>query len=202
MVTKFLFKDRDGRTPLPEEFKKDLQPEYAHLELGGELDEAEEDNIVDGLIWLEDQLEDPKDWMFWERLHNKLFNKVWKWAGRFRKHELMNDDFNHPGYIQENIKKLEGDLKYWLSAKSKMDRKEAIARFHERLLTIHPFSNGNGRTSRILAEHICKYEGIPIPTWGSQLRHDTKKHRAVYIDAVEKARHKLDFRDLIKFMFE
>lgn len=202
MVDRFLFKDRDGRTPLTPDFKKDLKPGYSHLELGGELDEAEEENIVDGLTWLEDQKGDPKDWMFWERLHKKLFGKVWTWAGKVRQHELLNDDFNHPGYIQENIKKLEGDLKYWLSPQAKMLPQEAIARFHEGLLTIHPFSNGNGRTSRILAEAICKFENIQIPTWGRNLKVEAKTHRNTYIAAVMKARHKKDFTDLIKFMFE
>ena len=202
MVDRFLFKDRDGRTPLTPDFKKDLKPGYSHLELGGELDEAEEENIVDGLTWLEDQKGDPKDWMFWERLHKKLFGEVWTWAGKVRQHELLNDDFTHPGYIQENIKKLEGDLKYWLSPQAKMSPQEAIARFHEGLLTIHPFSNGNGRTSRILAEAICKFENMQAPTWGRNLKVEAKTHRNTYIAAVMKARHKKDFTDLIKFMFE
>jgi fido (protein-threonine AMPylation protein) len=119
---------------------------------------------LDGLIWLEDQKEDPKDWLFWEKLHKKLFGKVWRWAGRFRQIELHNDEFNHPGYISQNIKRLEGDLIYWLSPEAKMEKKEAITRFHEGLLTIHPFTNGNGRTSRILAHAICKYEKIEVPT--------------------------------------
>ncbi len=200
-MNQFLFKDRDGRTPLPEEFKRDLTPQYAHLQLGGELDEAEEENIVDGLVWLADQIGDPKKWMFWESLHKRLFGKVWKWAGKFRSHELMNDDFNHPGYIQENIKKLEGDLQYWLLPESSMEQQEAIARFHERMLTIHPFANGNGRWSRILAEAICKFERIQIPTWGIVLKKNAKNHRDTYIAAVKKARHEKDFRDLIRFMF-
>lgn len=77
MVNRFLFKDRDGRTPLTPDFKKELTPEYAHINLGGELDSAEEENITDGLVWLDDQNGDPKDWMFWERLHKKLFENVW-----------------------------------------------------------------------------------------------------------------------------
>lgn len=201
MVDRFLFKDRDGRTPLPEEFKKDLMPDYAHIQLGGELDSAEEDNIVDGLVWLEDQKDDPKDWMFWERLHKKLFHKVWTWAGKFRLHKLMNDDFNHPGYIKENIKKLEGDLKFWLQPEAKIDSNEAIARFHEGFLTIHPFANGNGRTGRILTETICKFENIQMPNWGKSLKLDSKKHRNTYIAALTKARHHRDYTDLIKFMF-
>lgn len=201
MVDRFLFKNRDGRTPLSAEFKQDLMPDYAHLELGGELDEAEEENITNGLVWLDDQKCDPKDWMFWERLHKKLFGDVWVWAGQFRKRELANEDFNHPGYIKQNIKQLEGDLKYWLLPEANMAAQEAVARFHEALLTIHPFTNGNGRTSRILTEVICKYEKIQIPTWGLNLRTDTKIHRATYIAAVMKARHERDFEDLITFMF-
>lgn len=201
MVDRFLFKDRDGRTPLPEEFKKDLMPKYKHIQLGGELDEAEEENITEGLVWLDDQKSDPKDWLFWQRLHKKLFKNVWKWAGKFRTHLLMNEDFNHPGYINENVKKLEGDLKYWLSSKEKMDPKEAMARFHEGLLTIHPFTNGNGRTSRILLEAICKHECIQAPSWGAKIKSNAKNHRNTYIAAVMKARHERDFHDLIQFLF-
>ena len=197
----FLFKDRDGRTPLDPHFKKDLTSKYARIQLGGELDEAEENNIIDGLIWLEDQKEDPKDWMFWEKLHKNLFKQVWKWAGKFRRHELMNDEFNHPGHIQQNIKKLEGDLKYWLLSEAKMNPKEAMARFHEGLLTIHPFANGNGRTSRILTECICKHEGIQIPTWGTGLKTSPSNHRQAYIAAIAKARRHKEFSDLVKFMF-
>lgn len=201
MVNRFLFKDRDGRTPLTPDFKSELTPEYSHINLGGELDSAEEENITDGLVWLDDQNGDPKDWMFWERLHKKLFENVWTWAGQFRKHELANEDFNHPGYIKQNIKQLEGDLKYWLSSEANMNPLEAMARFQEAFLTIHPFSNGNGRTSRILTEKICKFEKIQIPTWGLAHRSDPRLHRGTYINAVMKARHEQKFELLISFMF-
>lgn len=201
MVSRFLFKDRDGRTPLPEEWIKDLVPKQKHIRLGAELDEAEEENITEGLVWLDDYSGEYTDWMFWFKLHKKMFGNVWKWAGEFRMHELANEDFNHPGYIKENIKKLEGDIKFWLSKKCKMDKKECIARFHESLLTIHPFSNGNGRTTRILTEYICKRSGISVPTWGLALRGDPKVHRQTYIDAVKKSRHEKVFSDLIGFMY-
>ena len=108
MVGRFLFKDRDGRTPLSEDFKKDLIPKDVNT--GGDLDICEEENIIEGLIWLEDYTEEYSDWMFWEKLHKKLFGKVWTWAGQFRQHELQNDEFNHPGQIKQNIKQLEGDF--------------------------------------------------------------------------------------------
>lgn len=199
MVDKFLFKDRDGRTPLPEDFKKDLIPK--HIQLGAELDEMEEDNILEGLIWLDDCNENCDDIFFWERLHKKLFGKVWKWVGHLRMIELMNDDFDHPGMVKENIKKLESDLKYWIKEKSFSDEREAIARFHEGFLTIHPFTNGNGRTCRILTEYICKKNKMTIPTWGATIRKNSKNHREKYIAAVLKARREKDFKDLIAFMY-
>ncbi len=199
MVKRILFKDRDGRTALPEEWKEDLIPK--HIKIGSELDEAEEENMTDGLVWLDGYSGDCMDWMFWFKLHRKMFEKVWKWAGEFRHRELANDDFNHPGYIKENIKKLEGDLKFWLSDKAKMDKEEAMARFHEAMLTIHPFSNGNGRTTRILTEYICKRKGFTVPTWGQALRGNAKVHRQTYINSVLKARREGDFSQLIKFMY-
>lgn len=199
MVTKYLFKDRDGRTPLPEDFKKDLIPK--HIQTGGELDEYEEANIVEGLVWLDGRNDDCVDYLFWKRLHKKLFQNVWTWAGNFRGRELANPDFDHPGYIQEHIRGLEGDLKCWLERKSFRDDKEIVARFQERFLTIHPFMNGNGRTSRILTEYICKKEGLPVPTWGQSLKADPTKHRQTYLDAINKARHKLDYTKLIDFMY-
>lgn len=201
MVGRFLFNNRDGRTPLPDEWKKDLVPKLMHLKIVSELDEVEEENIIEALIWLDDCKDDGLDWMFWFKLHKKMFNQVWTWAGEFRDRELANDDFNHPGYIKENIKKLEGDLKFWLSHEAKMDQQEAMARFHVALLTIHPFSNGNGRTARILTEYICERRGFSVPTWGLARRGDAKEHRQVYINAVLKARRRGDFSELIKFMF-
>ncbi len=198
-MKKFLFKERDGRTPLPDDFKKDLIPK--HIKTSGDLDESEEENIIEGLIWLDDCESDSKDWMFWLLLHKKLFKSVWKWAGKFRDHELMNDDFDHPGYIQEHIKKLEGDLLYWIKERPFKDDREILVRFHERFLTIHPFSNGNGRTSRILTEYIAKREGLRVPTWGLNLRKNQKLHRETYISAVVNARKTGNISDLFKFMY-
>lgn len=199
MVSQFLFKNRDGTTELPEDFKKDLIPKNVFT--SANLDELEEENIIEGLVWLEDFKGNHRDWMFWLDLHKKLFCNVWKWAGKFRPHVLENEEFNHPAYIAQNIKKLEGDLNFWLDKNSFKNHQETMARFHEQLLTIHPFTNGNGRTSRILTEYICKRENIALPSWGKSLRSNTKKHRQAYISAVIKARQDRDYSGLIKFMW-
>lgn len=198
MVAPFLFKDRDGQTPLPSELQKGLKPK--HIQTMGELDEYEESNIVKGLIWLNDYTGDCITYEFWLKLHKKLFNEVWDWAGEVRKHELNNPDFLPPHQIWSAFKQLEEDLKYWM--KNKMfSYDEIAARFHERIETIHPFSNGNGRFGRILVEYFCKKKGSKLPQWGSFLATDPKMRRKTYIAALYHARRDGDHSALVKFMF-
>lgn len=50
-MSNFLFKIRDGQTPLPAELLKGLKP--INIQTMGELDEYEEQNIAEGLVWIE-----------------------------------------------------------------------------------------------------------------------------------------------------
>jgi Fic-DOC domain mobile mystery protein B len=150
-VNNFLFKDRDGQTSLPQELRKGLIPK--NIQTVGELDEYEEQNIAEGIIWLEGINEKCLDYTFWSKLHKKLFKDVWEWAGKIRQHELNNPDFLLPAQIRTELMKLIKNSGYWIEHKT-YPEKEIIARLHERLLTIHPFANGNGRWSRILTDQI------------------------------------------------
>jgi Fic-DOC domain mobile mystery protein B len=197
-VNNFLFKDRDGQTSLPQELRKGLIPK--NIQTVGELDEYEEQNIAEGIIWLEGINEKCLDYTFWSKLHKKLFKDVWEWAGKIRQHELNNPDFLLPAQIRTELMKLIKNSGYWIEHKT-YPEKEIIARLHERLLTIHPFANGNGRWSRILTEYICKKNQIQIPTWNVKLKNDSKERRQEYIRAIEKARHNKEFGILIDQIF-
>ncbi|MDA9189359.1 mobile mystery protein B [bacterium] len=197
-MNNFFFKDRDGKTPLSEELRKGLIPK--NIQTVGELDEYEEQNIAEGLIWLEGTNQKCLDYIFWCKLHKKLLKDVWEWAGKIRKNDLNNPDFLLPANIRTELMKLIRNLEYWFEHKS-YPEKDIIARLHERLLTIHPFANGNGRWSRILTEYICKKNQIQIPTWNVKLKDDPKKRRQEYIDAIEEARRKKNFKLLIKQIF-
>ena len=98
----YLIKDRDGQTPLPIELRIGLKKK--NVTTMGELDEHEEDNISKGLLWLGKSKQNPLDYMFWIKLHKKLFADVWKWAGDIRKHELANPDFKMPHEIWPEFK--------------------------------------------------------------------------------------------------
>jgi len=197
-VSDFLFKDRDGQTPLPRELQKGLK--IKTIQTIGELDEYEEDNIAKGLSWLAKQKANPGKYDFWLKLHKKLFDKVWTWAGKIRTHELANPDFKLPHEIWPELYQLEKDLDFWVTAKS-FSNHEFSARFHERIETIHPFANGNGRFGRIITEQICRFYQYEIPAWGRKLQSDPVKRRAMYIAALTQARRNGDYSDLVAIMY-
>ncbi|MFZ4714714.1 MAG: mobile mystery protein B [Bacteriovoracaceae bacterium] len=197
-MSNFLFKDRDGQTPLPPDLLKGLKPK--NIQTMGELDQYEEQNIAEGLAWLENTSVKSLDYSFWLDLHKKLLGNVWSWAGDIRTHELANPDFLFPCGVRTELMQLLGDSEYWFTYNT-YSKKEIIARIHEKLLTIHPFANGNGRWSRILTEYICKQYEIETPTWNIKSKENPQKRRKEYIEAVETARHKKQFQNLVETIF-
>ena len=197
-MSEVFFKDRDGQTPLPLELQSGLK--IKTIQTVGELDEHEEANIAKGLSWLLRQKSDPKNYEFWIKLHKKLFQEVWSWAGQIRRHELQNPDFLLPHEIWPRIYQLEQDVKTWISMNS-FGSQEIAARFHVEIETIHPFANGNGRFGRILTNQICKYHSFKVPTWGHTFASNPKLRRDKYIDAITIARRNRDFSDMEAIMF-
>ncbi|MDR1243926.1 MAG: Fic family protein [Endomicrobium sp.] len=53
--------------------------------------------------------------------------------------------------IQEVLKILLDDVNYWI-LNNTFSKKEVAVRLHHRLVQIHPFPNGNGRTSRLMTD--------------------------------------------------
>ena len=78
--------------------------------------------------------------------------------------------------------------------------KGMAAVFHEKLLTIHPFRDGNGRWSRVLTEFVCTREKMEVPNWGKNIASDEER-RDQYIAAIKEARHDLNYSKLIEIMF-
>ncbi|CAN5752326.1 mobile mystery protein B [soil metagenome] len=67
------------------------------------------------------------------------------------------------------------------------DTRSPVARFHHRLVAIHPFPNGNGRHSRAAADYLSSALGLPPPTWGTNTFEDTMELRAAYLRALRTA---------------
>jgi fido (protein-threonine AMPylation protein) len=192
------FKTREGQAPIDESIRKELKP--SHIQDMSELYELESENIALGIAWTKSTNKDHLDYLTWLELHKHILCDIWKFAGTIRKVELQNPDFHKPYDILPSLKELENDLKTWIEFNH--PPKEMMSRFHERLLTIHPFRDGNGRWSRVLTEFICDKQKFEIPTWGSKTIADEIARRDKYIVAVKAARHKDNNQELIEIMWE
>ncbi len=164
-----------------------------------ELYEHEETNIALGINWVRTTKTIHTDYTVWLEIHKHMLGDVWKFAGKPRLVELANSDFLKSYEVRPALLQLEKDLIYWLENKS-FPPKEMLAVFHERLLTIHPFRDGNGRWSRVVTEFVASRTEHPVPHWGAHIKEDEER-RNKYIEAVKKARHHHAFQDLIQIMF-
>jgi fido (protein-threonine AMPylation protein) len=68
-----------------------------------------------------------------------------------------------------------------------MSRDEIGARFHHRLVFIHPFPNGNGRHSRLMTDVLMKDLGARRFTWGQGSLVSPSDLRKKYITALKSA---------------
>ncbi|MDQ6957340.1 MAG: mobile mystery protein B, partial [Mariprofundaceae bacterium] len=140
----------DGAMPLNPGEMEGLR--FTHIATRGELDQLEQANIVEGLQWLKKQKNtDILSEGFVRDLHKRLFGKIWKWAGTFRKTE-KNIGVD-PIQIAIQLRQLLDDARYWIEHET-YPPMELAARFHHKLVLIHPFPNGNGRHARIMADAI------------------------------------------------
>jgi len=76
---------------------------------------------------------------------------------------------------------------------------EIAARFHHRLVAIHPYPNGNGRHARLAADLLLKEMGQPRFTWGRKNLTDPGKTRSEYIAAL-RAADVHDYEKLLEFV--
>jgi len=191
------FKTRTGQTPVEPNIIKELK--LSHVNDMTELYEHEVENIAEGISWTLGTSKSHTDHTVWIEIHKQMLCNVWKFAGKIRTTELANADFHKPFNVRPSLLALEHDLKTWLEFKS-YPPQEMLAIFHERLLTIHPFKDGNGRWSRVVTEFVARRENFPVPDWRGPY-HDDGERRSAYIEAVKKARHEFDYSRLIEVMF-
>jgi Fic-DOC domain mobile mystery protein B len=130
------------------------------------------------------------------KLHKDMLGEVWKWAGKYRKHDTnLGVSFLK---IPMELRLLLGDTQYWLEHQVYPSHDEAILRFHHRLVLIHPFPNGNGRHARLMADLLIEKLGDRRFTWGQVNLIKPGEARLAYIQALQAADRK-DVQPLLKF---
>lgn len=132
---------------------------------------------------------------FLRELHHKLFGNTWRWAGIYR-------TTDQPGVVNAALipvalMSASADAISWISEESYFAR-EIAARFHHRLIGIHPFVHGNGRWSRLATDALVVALHEPLPNWGATS--GAPPSRSSYGDALTHA-DAGDFEVLMRFMW-
>jgi Fic-DOC domain mobile mystery protein B len=187
----------NGQTPLDEDEKEGLL--IPTITTRGELDEFEQLGVEKANEWLLARKLSVKKILtveFVKDLHKRMFGDIWKWAGEFRKtnKNIGVDKF----MIGAELKKLLDDCTYWIENKV-FSEDEIAVRLSHRMVLIHPFTNGNGRHSRLIADVlVTKGFSKPYFTWGSVSLSKQSEARTNYLSALKDA-DKNDYKLLIKF---
>ena len=189
-----LFDEPDDATPLTIEERSGLR--QAHITYRSELNNAEQRNIIQAEDWaLARRRRDLLTDKFVKELHRRMLGDVWQWAGKFRTTErnIGIRFYEIPMALQQLL----GDAKVWIEHQS-YGHDEIAIRFHHRLVQIHPFPNGNGRHSRLMADLLMIQLGGDRFSWGSTNLQSVSEVRRRYIAALQAADN-FDLRPLLEF---
>lgn len=173
-----------GATPLDGGELEGLLP--THLVNRSQLNEWEQQNIESALLWLSRQRRPrPLEESWLRRLHREMFGQSWRWAGRYRSSDKsIGVDWRQ---IRMQVPAMLADIAY--QVEYRVEPVDLIAiRFHHRMVSIHPFPNGNGRHARLIADVLIEQLGAPRFSWGgSSTLVDASALRQRYITALRQA---------------
>lgn len=173
-----------GATPLDPDEIAGLK--LAHITTQGELNRWEQDNILEAQEWVERRKKgDLLNEEFICKLHEKMYGKVWQWAGEFRRtNKNIGVEWQ---YVPIRLRELLDNVNYWI-ANNTYPPEEIAYRFHHLLVQIHLFPNGNGRHSRMITDILLvEAFGIAPFTWGQANLQEANEVRQRYIEALKAA---------------
>lgn len=181
-----LFQEPEDATPLePEEREGLLQTWITHR---SDLNEAEQDNIVKGAAWARRGRRQKPDAIltadFAQEMHKRMFGDVWSWAGKYR--TTARNIGIDACRIPMDVLAMFDDVRYWVEHRT-YEPEELAIRLHHRLVSIHPFPNGNGRHARLMADLLVERLGSQSFTWGGANLANIGELRSRYIAALRAA---------------
>lgn len=113
-------------------------------------------------------------------------------AGRYRRVQVMIKGSSHmPPQPFVVAKEMEDYFIWYEENKSKMHPVVLAAEMHERLVTIHPFIDGNGRTSRLIMNLILLQNGYVIANIKGD--YETRMNYYKTLETAQTSNNKEDF---------
>lgn len=132
--------------------------EDAELDLLNQLSEAIFEDVS------EDQRITVNDLCEW---HRRWLGNVYAWAGQYRSVNMAKDDFHFAAshLVPKLMQEFNNNYLAMYTPCNSMDETQlidALAIVHIELILIHPFREGNGRLSRLLATVMALQAGQPL----------------------------------------
>jgi len=189
-----LLESSDNATPLEPDAQRNLRQSW--ITTRADLNEAEQANILAGRQWAYRSRINLIDEAYLRRLHQRMFGDVWTWAGRYRTIDV-NIGGIKPYEVPIKLREFLDTVRFWTEHDTYRPE-EIAARYHHGLVQIHPFTNGNGRHTRLAADLMCRQQQLPAFTWGSSSLESNSDMRARYIAALQAA-DKHDIAPLLEF---
>lgn len=149
--------------------------------------------------YLRSPVDDPARWLHVKGLkliHQTMFGNVWDWAGEFRK--SITSIGIKLSLIPTQLAEFCSEILSWSRHPVELTFLEKAVRLHSRLAAIHPFENGNGRFSRLVADRFLLAWKCPHPLWPDELNQESGA-RDQYIKAIKSA-DTGDFEPLLSLM--
>lgn len=117
-------------------------------------------------------------------------------AGKIRNHQvtISGSRFTPPSPIEVEIL-LYDFIRWYNKCKSKTNPVELAALVHLKFVTIHPFTDGNGRISRLLMNSVLRRNGCPM-------MNIEYKNRSSYYTALERSQVKMNEGPFVQWFFK
>ena len=161
-------------------------------------DHLEAKNHTEALEFIFDLIDKDKKHTFSEHLIRTLHQLVVldtekEWAGKYRTSNVLITGTDHKPPEAIEVPGLMHELIDWTRKdKTKLHSVELSAILHHKLVHIHPFFDGNGRTARLAMNVFLLQDGYPLVII---LKNDRKKYYRVLARA-----DKGDYSTLVKFI--
>lgn len=115
-------------------------------------------------------------------------------AGKIRKRgvRISGSRFEPPSPVE--LQPLLNEFFSWYQVNKKMNPVKLAALAHLKFVTIHPFTDGNGRVSRLMMNHVLNQHALPLMNIQS-------RRRAGYYKALERSQLSKDERPFMVWVF-
>lgn len=169
-----------------------------------QLNAAETLNILSAEDWIEGgHLGDLFTVEFYKKLHTRMYDQVWEWAGTLRSETGVRSNIGvAPKMVPMELERVAMNYNKEWETYDQKNLIPFIARYHHALVRVHPFNHGNGRWSRLACDvaikRLTKVKSITWATDTLNINSDERKH---YIAALKQA-DDFDYQPLIDYLKE